>query len=95
MLNLVKRAERFSWSPEEERKRQERWQREQERMLQVQRLENAEPRLSRAENHLSMLHTPPDRGLTGTSCLSCLSTGEMIHLKKKILSLESVFFSIM
>ncbi|XP_048032564.1 LIM and calponin homology domains-containing protein 1 isoform X5 [Megalobrama amblycephala] len=34
VLNLVKRAERFSWSPEEERKRQERWQREQERMLQ-------------------------------------------------------------
>ncbi|ROK44364.1 LIM and calponin homology domains-containing protein 1 [Anabarilius grahami] len=34
VLNLVKRGEHFSWSPEEERKRQERWQREQERMLQ-------------------------------------------------------------
>ncbi|XP_039509644.1 LIM and calponin homology domains-containing protein 1 isoform X3 [Pimephales promelas] len=34
VLNLVKRGEHFSWSPEEERKRQESWQREQERMLQ-------------------------------------------------------------
>ncbi|XP_056625796.1 LIM and calponin homology domains-containing protein 1 isoform X3 [Triplophysa dalaica] len=34
VLNLMKHAEHFSWSPEEERKRQERWQREQERMLQ-------------------------------------------------------------
>lgn len=39
---------------------------------------------------------PPDRGLTGTSCLSCLRTWEMIHRKKKILSLEcpGCFFSI-
>ncbi|XP_051506412.1 LIM and calponin homology domains-containing protein 1-like isoform X2 [Myxocyprinus asiaticus] len=34
VLNMVNRGEHFSWSPEEERKRQERWQREQERMLQ-------------------------------------------------------------
>lgn len=37
-LNLVKRGEHFSWDPEEERKRQEKWQQEQERMLQVQQL---------------------------------------------------------
>ncbi|XP_051513889.1 LIM and calponin homology domains-containing protein 1-like isoform X1 [Myxocyprinus asiaticus] len=34
VLNLVNRGEHFSWSHEEECKRQERWQREQERMLQ-------------------------------------------------------------
>ncbi|XP_068069420.2 LIM and calponin homology domains-containing protein 1 isoform X2 [Danio rerio] len=34
VLNLVNRGEHFSWDPEEERNRQERWQKEQERMLQ-------------------------------------------------------------
>ncbi|XP_073710129.1 LIM and calponin homology domains-containing protein 1 isoform X11 [Misgurnus anguillicaudatus] len=34
MLNLMKRVEHISWSPEEERKRQKKWQEEQERMLQ-------------------------------------------------------------
>ncbi|XP_042593690.1 LIM and calponin homology domains-containing protein 1 isoform X2 [Cyprinus carpio] len=34
VLNLVKRGEHFSWDPEEERKRQERWRQEQERKLQ-------------------------------------------------------------
>ncbi|XP_062856940.1 LIM and calponin homology domains-containing protein 1 isoform X2 [Trichomycterus rosablanca] len=34
VLNLVKRGEHFSWDPEEERKRQARWQQEQERALQ-------------------------------------------------------------
>ncbi|MBN3310249.1 LIMC1 protein, partial [Amia calva] len=33
-LNLAKRTDHWSWDPEEERKRQERWQQEQERMLQ-------------------------------------------------------------
>nr|XP_055034545.1 LIM and calponin homology domains-containing protein 1 isoform X7 [Misgurnus anguillicaudatus] len=34
VLNLMKRVEHISWSPEEERKRQKKWQEEQERMLQ-------------------------------------------------------------
>lgn len=34
-LALARRADRWSWDPDEERKRQERWQGEQERMLQV------------------------------------------------------------
>lgn len=32
----AKRGDRWSWDPNEERKRQERWQQEQERMLQVE-----------------------------------------------------------
>ncbi|XP_030206901.1 serine/arginine repetitive matrix protein 2 isoform X1 [Gadus morhua] len=36
MLNLAKRVNHWVWDPNEERKRQERWQREQERLLQEQ-----------------------------------------------------------
>lgn len=35
MLNLAKRVNHWVWDPNEERKRLERWQREQERLLQV------------------------------------------------------------
>lgn len=35
VLPQAKRGDRWSWDPDEERKRQERWQQEQERMLQV------------------------------------------------------------
>ncbi|XP_028815382.1 LIM and calponin homology domains-containing protein 1 isoform X10 [Denticeps clupeoides] len=34
VLNLVKQAEHWSWDPDEERRRQQRWQQEQERRLQ-------------------------------------------------------------
>ncbi len=36
MLNLAKRVDHWTWDPNEERRRQERWQQEQERLLQVQ-----------------------------------------------------------
>lgn len=35
VLPQARRGDRWSWDPDEERKRQERWQQEQERMLQV------------------------------------------------------------
>lgn len=35
MLNLAKRVNHWVWDPNEERKRLERWQQEQERLLQV------------------------------------------------------------
>jgi len=35
MLNLAKRVDHWTWDPNEERRRQERWQQEQERLLQV------------------------------------------------------------
>lgn len=35
VLAKARRGDRWSWDPDEERKRQERWQQEQERMLQV------------------------------------------------------------
>lgn len=35
MLNLAKRVNHWVWDPDEERKRVERWQQEQERLLQV------------------------------------------------------------
>lgn len=37
ILNLAKRVNHWTWDPNEERKRQERWQQEQERLLQVHR----------------------------------------------------------
>lgn len=38
VLPQARRGDRWSWDPDEERKRQERWQQEQERMLQVHSL---------------------------------------------------------
>lgn len=35
VLPQARQGDRWSWDPDEERKRQERWQQEQERMLQV------------------------------------------------------------
>lgn len=35
LLPQARRGDRWSWDPNEERKRQERWQQEQERVLQV------------------------------------------------------------
>ncbi|XP_045073753.1 uncharacterized protein LOC121563228, partial [Coregonus clupeaformis] len=42
MLNLAKRVDHWVWNPEEERRRQERWQLEQERFLQEQYLREQE-----------------------------------------------------
>lgn len=64
-LNVTGRVDRWVWDPEEERKRQERWQREQERLLQVH------------EAHVGPAATSPPRGTSGLTRQPHASAGEL------------------
>lgn len=52
MLNLAKRVNHWVWDPNEERKRLERWQQEQERLLKVLQYNDVYVHECLAENRL-------------------------------------------